>query len=268
MDPQAQTFTGSAATAVAALGNNPVMLPLFILGFAVILVALLAAVSHLRRRAMEQQGSLPDAQLQHWRTLLVDAVGEASQTQGARVNLRNFWRSSGLSKAQRFVVLQDLLRRQVLYRAYDPDRLVAFLQRVRWDFWHLPVAVVRLSDQHWVRLAAGAGAGVVANGDVILVQDSPGAGVVSRSSDVNQTMTQEVTPDLIQGLVEALRTDAKALVSGHDLREQAESLADTLERDSVADRSSAVKKTVSDVLEFTANGAGLWAATLAILGVR
>jgi hypothetical protein len=171
-----------------------------------------------------------------------------------------------LSNAQRFVVMRELLDRQILYAAYSNDRFVAFFQHVNWNILHNPVGVVRLSDQNWQRLASGASAGIVANGDVILVQNSPGAGVVSRSRGATQTIAQDVNPALVEALVQALRRDAQSLVAGHPLREQAESFADTLHRDSLANRWASVKRTMGDVLEFAANGVGLWAATLAVLG--
>jgi predicted type IV restriction endonuclease len=130
----------------------------------------------------------------------------------------------------------------------------------------MPVTVVRLSDLNWQRLASGASAGIIANGDVIIVRDSPGAGVISRSPGATQTLTQEVTLELVQAVIQALQRDAQALVPGNPLREQAESFADTLHRDASMNRWESVKKTLSDVLAFAANGATLWAATFTILG--
>jgi hypothetical protein len=229
------------------------------------LMGLALAYSARRRRRVERRGHMSERDLVHWREELVEAVWDASTTQGAFVTIGKFQKEQGLTTAQRYVVLKELLERQVLYPAYSADGLVAFFQHVRWDFLHLPVTAVRLSEQHWQRLTKGQPAAVVANGDVIFVQDSPGAGVVSRSTNVTQTFTQEVSPALVDAVVEALRSDAGVFAPGHAVRDQAESYADTLQRDAAAGRWTSVRRTLGEVLSFTNNGMGLWAATLAIL---
>lgn len=234
----------------------------------IVLLILVVGFSYLRRRKVEKLGQLPPDELLHWRTSLVELVGEASQTRGAHISLHNFWRKTGLTAPQKYVALKPLLAQQVFYPAYSSDKLVASFQRIRWNLLHFPVSFVRLSDLNWQKLASGESAGIVASGDVIFVQNSPGTGIMSRSKGGRQTIKQEWTPTLVHELASALRHDAMALRSGHPLREQAESYADTLERDVSANRWESVKRTANDVLEFAANGAGFWAATLTILGVR
>lgn len=92
----------------------------------------------------------------------------------------------------------------------------------------------------------------------------------SRSPHATQTITQQfrsdVTPELVSAVIEALQSDAAALVPGNPLRQQAESYADLLRHDVAMGRTDAIKRTLGDVLAFAANSAGLWASTLAILG--
>jgi hypothetical protein len=261
-----QNSLGSIALSIGEMDQNFLLRCLVGAALAlIVLMGLALAFSAHRRKRVVRQGQMSERDLLDWRKELVEAVGEASKTRGASVSLRGFRQESGLSKAQFYVVLQDLLKRQVFYCVYSSDKFVAFFQHVRWDFFHLPVTVVRLSEQNWQRLTNGTSAGIVANGDVILVQDSPGAGVVSRSTNVTQSFTREVSPDFVGALAQALRADSAGLVPGHALREQAESYADTLERDAAAGRWTSVRRTACAVLEFTANGMGLWAATIAIL---
>jgi hypothetical protein len=261
-----QDASGSAAITLSDVDQS-----FFVKAVAVIALSMLAlmgvalAYSTRRRRSVERRGQMPERDLLHLREELIEAVWDASTTQGAFIRIRKFQKERGLTTAQHYVVLKELLERQVLYPAYSADGLVAFFQHVRWDFLHLPVTAVRLSEQHWQQMTKGQPAGIAANGDVIFVQDSPGAGVVSRSTNVTQTFTQEVSPALVDAVARALRNDAGVFAPGHTVREQAESYADTLERDAAAGRWTSVRRTLGEVLAFTNNGMGLWAATLAIL---
>ena len=254
-------------------GANPLAGPFggLILGVLIGLVllgGLLLAVPALLRRRAARLGELPEETLREIRADLVAKVGEASQTQGSSISLRGFWRGTGMTRPQRFVVLSDLLRRQVFYAVYSTDGVTAFVRRLFWDFLAFPVSWVRLSDQNWQRLASGASPSVVANGDVVIVQGSPGAGVIVNSPRSTQTITVEPDTEFVLALVTALRNDSQALMPGHALREQAESYADALENDAAAGRASSVKRTISSIVEFVSNGASLWVSTLSLLGQR
>lgn len=233
----------------------------------VLVLGLLVASARLRRRIV-REGQLDPSILEAERAELVAFVGEHSQAQGQTVLLRKYWRSRGLTRAQRYVVLEDLLNRQVLNAAFSNESVEGFFQGVFWNTLHFPVSAVRLSQLNWQKLASGASAGIVANGDVIIVRDSPGAGVASRSPHANLTISQELSAGTAEALIAALRKDAQGLVPGHELREHAESLADSLERDAAEGRWGSVRRTAQSVLEFASNSAGLWASTLAILGAK
>ena len=109
--------------------NNAIVLTIVMLA---ILLGAVVALPGLRRRRVERLGQMAPEELQRWRADIVKQVGVASQTQGAHVTLRTFWKKTGLSGAQKYVVLKDLLDRQVFYPAFSSDRLVAFFQYVSW----------------------------------------------------------------------------------------------------------------------------------------
>lgn len=232
---------------------------------AAILAVAFFTYTAIRRKLIRKNGSLPEPVLRHWRASLIEQVKEATQSQGMRISLRIFWRGTGLTNANRYVILEPLLERQVLYRAYSTDPVVSFFQRLRWDFLNYPVGSVRLSEKSWIQLASGERPEMVANGDIIVITNSPGAGVQKSSPNAKQTINFEVSPALAAQLADALREDARAIAQQHPVRERAESLADRLEQDSRARRPSSTMQTVQEILAFTSDGAGLWAATLAIL---
>lgn len=111
--------------------------------------------SLLRKRRVERRGQMSESTLHEWRTRLVGEVGERSRTKGASVNLRGFWHRSGLTRPQRYVILSDLLKRQILYPAYSSDGILRFFENVWWHWLHLPVGAVRLSDLDWLAVGLG-----------------------------------------------------------------------------------------------------------------
>jgi hypothetical protein len=233
-----------------------------------VLLIVMVVGSVLRRRSVTRRGQLKPEELRHWRAALVKRVGEASQTKGSRIRLRRFWKKTGLSSANKYVILSDLLERQIFYPVPSATGLVAFVQGVRWNILHLPVTFVRLSDLNWHRIAAGDSPGMVANGDVIVINHSPGAAIANRSPNTTQRIRQELTPEFVTELVRALRQDAERLAPEGIDRELAESLAETLERDLIARRWGSARNTIERVVELASNSAGLLAATLSILGAR
>lgn len=259
------------SASVADLGQpfNSLIFAVILIGGSVILLLLAAmGLSLAGRRKMLTRGRMSKDELQAWRADIVRVVGEASQTQGAHVPLRRYWRGSGLTTANKFVILEDLLKRQVFYRAYSNDTVVSFFQQLSWDWLNRPVSWVRLSEQNWMKLATGTSARIVAGNDVIVIDGSPGAGVQKNSPNATQTITAVDDPSTATRVAKALREDAKALVEDSELRLRAENYA--LELEAHADRSDRenVRATLANVLAFASNSAGLWASTLAILGSR
>jgi hypothetical protein len=222
------------------------------------------------RARMFRTGVLPDAELERYRTYLVEVVGETSRTQGTQVRLRGAWqalnqsRGARLTAAQRYVVLDDLLERGVFKRAYSADSVVRFFQRLRWVELQRPVSVVALSDLDWQRLASGGEASMVANGDIIILRDSPGAGIMSRSPHGRQYLSADLEPQAVIEIVRALRKDAAELREGNPLREQAESYAEHLETELRGGHQARIKEILQDVLSFASNAASLWSSTLSI----
>lgn len=265
-DPLVANQLLSLSTTSPELFFSRVTIVLLIAGGCIIGLLIICMVwSRIGRSRTRAKGALPAPELATLREELVDAVGVASQTQGAHVSLRGFWKDRGLTSAQKFVVLDDLLQRQVFYRAYSNDKVISFFQSLRWDWLNRPVSYVRLSDQHWTKLATGTSPGIVAGKGAIVVQDSPGAGVMSRSPHSTQNTSVEFSPQLVYDVAEALRNDSKALVPDHPLALTAEDFARQLELYAKRSEWENAKATLAEVMTFAANSAGLWASTLAIL---
>lgn len=263
------------ATAASAPLEKLTHVAITVVVVAVIALALWLVASwawrRIARARMLRRGALPDSELHQYRTYLVEVVGEASRAQGRRVKLRGAWkmldgaRGSRLTAAQRYVIVDDLLEREVFQRAYDGDAVVRFFQHLRWVYLQRPVSIVRLSEMDWQRLAAGREASIVANGgDIIVVRDSPGAGIMSRSPDGRQHLRTGLDSEAVIEVVRALRTDAKRLHEGDPLRTQAESYAQDLETELHSGNQARIKGILQDVLSFASNAASLWASTLSI----
>ena len=243
-----------------------------LVAIAILLLVSFTLIKVFARRNKLRKGVLEDGKLERYRALLVESVGERSRTQHAAVPLRKTWtdlaRKQGeeLTGAQRYVILDDLLRRNVLLPAYSTDSVTAFFQGLSWNLLQRPVTRVVLSDLDWQRLASGQKASIVANGgDIIYVNESPGAGVVSRSPHAKQSIEMRLDLDNIERLIHGIESDAASLQPGTPLRLRAERFVIHLRQDSERGDWERVRSTLTELLAFAANAAGLWVSTMAIL---
>lgn len=247
---------------------NPLKYLFWALLILAILLAAFFAISSVIRRIRMKKGFVPEPALSKYREGLVEAVGEASQTKGAQIKLRNFWRGKKLSISQRYFILDSLIRSQVFYKAYSNDKVIAFFQRLSWDFLSRPASWVQLSEQKWTKLASGASPNIVAGNDVIVVSHSPGVALASKSTNVSQRVEINFSQNLVTDVAKALRLDASNLIQGHHLRKEAEAFADQL--DSYARKSewSKAKETLARVVKFAESSASLWASTMQIFAAN
>lgn len=224
------------------------------------------------RRHVRRKGAMPTEELVLYRTRIVEAVGRDSQMKHSVVLLSGAWREFGQARgarftaSERYVILEDLLVRRVLVPMYSGDSLEASIQRIAWNIFQRPVSRVMLSDLSWQRLVTDGQASMVANGgDIIFINGSPGAGVVSRSDRVTMSTESGVDMDYVDRVLQAISVDAASLQPTSELRIRAEQLADDLKRHAAEDDERQVRTVLSELLAFAANSAGLWVATLTLL---
>lgn len=217
-----------------------------------------AALSVATDRRMVRDGAMEEGEAQYLRAEIVRQVGDASTEPRMQIDLRPFWHDLSLTPAQRYVLLKPLLERKVLHAVVPVDRSEAFLTFVARTVLSRPTNWVILNSRDWGRLASGTSAGIVI-GDV--------SGVVQIGDQNRATLTQDITPDFVERLIRALRTDAAAAVLHAPAAERADSLADSLESDLEKHRWSTIVETVKTISGIAASGATIWAATASHLGI-
>ena len=218
-----------------------------------VLFLLITIFSYLRGKKQEHLGRLPKNIKHSVQSELIKAVYDASQQRGTRVKLSNFWKSKNYSSSQRYVILKDLLDRQLFFKAYDPDRIGWFLQFLSWDVFKRPPTRVYLSEQQWQKLSSGAS---IINGDVQIVNNPTGNIQIAGRGAMQTQMNMGLNSQDIFRLIDALRQDCRSLQADPQWREkveEAQSLADHLESDANAGRWKQAQKTAKTALEFAAN---------------
>ena len=235
------------------------------------LIGLVVLVSLGRHFSLMRRGWMPDEHLEWRRDDLLLKVGEATHQYGMPVALRSYWRGAEVTSAQRYVVLHGLFRRRILTPVYSTEKLIEFFQVLSWNVLRMPAGYVRLSEKQWHKLIAPRS--IIADNGSTVVAESHNTSVTAHSPGAFTTATAmtvlpQLTPALIEALVDALRHEAQTFAPGSLPRERAESYADTLERDAAANRWESIKTTTSEVVEFASNLAGLFASTLSVLGFR
>jgi|GEM_PF-7006263 hypothetical protein len=230
-----------------------------------ILFLLLTTFSYLRGKRRENLGRLPEDLKRSVQSELIEAVYDASQQKNTRVKLSAFWESKDYTISQRYVILKDLLDRQLFFKAYDPDSIISFIQRLSWGVFKHPPTWVYLSEQQWQKLSSGAS---IINGDVQIVNNPTGnTQIAGRGATQTQMNTGMNSQDIFR-LIDALRLDSQSLKS--DPRwskemEEAQSLADHLESDANAGRWTQAQQTAKKALEFAANLTTIFANTAQFL---
>ena len=238
-----------------------------IIGVVCVLVSflLLAVFSYLWGRRRENLGRLPDDLKRSVQSELIKVVYNASQQKQTIVKLSGFWKSKDYNTSQRYVILKDLLDRQLFFKAYDLDRISRFLQFLAWDVFKRPPTKVYLSEQQWQKLSSGAS---VINGDIQIVNNPTGnIQIAGRCAMQTQTNTGLNSQDLFR-LIDALRQDCRLLQSDprwSEKVEEAQSLADHMESDANAGRWKQAQKTAKTALEFAANLTTVFANTAQFL---
>ena len=218
-----------------------------------VLFLLITIFSYLRGIKQEHLGRLPKNIKHSVQSELIKAVYDASQQRGTRVKLSNFWKSKNYSSSQKYVILKDLLDRQLFFKAYDPDRIGRFLQFLSWDVFKRPPTKVYLSEQQWQKLSSGAS---IINGDVQIVNIPTGNIQIAGRGAMQTQMNMGLNSQDIFRLIDALRQDCRSLQADPQWREkveEAQSLADHLESDANAGRWKQAQKTAKTALEFAAN---------------
>ena len=230
-----------------------------------ILFLLLTTLSYLQGKRRENLGRLPEDLKHSVQSELIEAVYDASQQKNTRVKLSAFWKSKDYTTSQRYVILKDLLDRQLFFKAYDLDRISRFLQFLAWDVFKYPPTWVYLSEQQWQKLSSGAS---IINGDVQIVNNPTGnMQIAGRGATQTQMNTGMNSQDIFK-LIDALRLDSQSLES--DPRwskevEEAQSQADHLESDANAGRWKQAQQTAKKALEFAANLTTVFANTAQFL---
>lgn len=230
-----------------------------------VLFLLITIFSYLRGKQQENLGRLPNNITHSVQSELIKAVYDASQQRGTRVKLSNFWKSKNYSSSQRYVILKDLLDRQLFFKAYDPDRISRFLQFLAWDVFKRPPTRVYLSEQQWQKLSSGAS---IINGDVQIVNNPTGNIQIAGRGAMQTQMNTGLNSQDIFRLIDALRQDCRSLQADprwSEKVEEAQSLADHLESDANAGRWKQAQKTAKTALEFAANLTTVFANTAQFL---
>lgn len=232
------------------------------------LFLLLIIFSYLRGKRRENLGRLPEDTKRSVQSELIEVVYTASQQKQTIVKLSGFWKSKGYNTSQRYVILKDLLDRQLLFKAYDPYGIGSFFQFLSWDVFKRPPTRVYLSEQQWQKLSSGASGTSIINGDVQIVHNPTGnVQVAGRGATQTQMNTGLNYQDIFR-LIDALRQDCRSLQSDpqwSEKVEEAQSLADHLESDANAGRWKQAQQTAKKTLEFAANLTTVFANTAQFL---
>ena len=238
-----------------------------VIGVICVLVSflLLTVFSYLWGKMRENLGRLPDDLKRSVQNELIEAVYIASQQKQTIVKLSGFWKSKDYNTSQRYVILKDLLDRQLFFKAYDPDRISRFLEFLSWDVFKRPPTRVYLSEQQWQKLSSDAS---IINGDVQIINNPTGNIQIAGRGAMQTQMNTGLNSQDIFRLIDALRQDCRSLQSNPQWREkveEAQSLADHLESDANAGRWKQAQKTAKTALEFAANLTTVFANTAQFL---
>lgn len=235
------------------------MVSAFVLGALVLLFgfALLAGLTSAKTtKSRLARGEMPAEELASAREELVAHVLRASTEQGAAIELKAHWRSTGRDRAQQFVILRQPLEDRILHRALDKEAPIAFVQLIAQDVLSWPPAAVKLNSRDWQRSA-------MPDDARITIREVSG-GVVQVGNRNTATVEQRIDADLVAALINALRTDAATLAPRD--AEQAESFADSLEADMHSKRWTSITTTFAAIAGAAASGTAAWASTVAALG--
>ena len=139
----------------------------------VLLVVVFFVVPKLTRRRALRQGTIPDAEARSVREQLLEAVRQAATEPKTHVDLSGFWKGTGYTSAQRFFILDPLIKGGILTPAWSSDGLINSVQTVGHILAKAPRSVI-LNTRDWTRMATGVSAGVLINGDNLGVVQSGG----------------------------------------------------------------------------------------------
>ena len=221
--------------------------------FAIVVAGTSVAV--LTHRRMVRLGQLAPEELDSIRDELVAAVGDASTEPGARIDLSLFFKSRKLNGPQQYVLLTELLEKKILHEAYPAETSEAIVRMILQKLLSRPARWVRLNTRDWQRLATSPQAQIV-------IREVSG-GIVQVGDHNTAKLSTTTSLEEVNRLIAALRADA-LLLPGPEA-EKAESLADTLERDSSRGRWHVVGEGVKTAASLAASGASMWASTAKIL---
>lgn len=174
------------------------------------------------------------------------------QKEEPRVAIAPFWRAKKFTAAQKYYILEPLLRRNILRPAESQDSVERGVQNFWRNILNRPVGQVVLNERDWLQMAQGA-SGIVINGGMhggIVQQGSGNTAKDARGGDDLEKVLR---------LVQALRMDA---VAQHPAdAEELESLADALEGDARKSRWSQVQRTLDRVAGLVTSSGKVLAAT-------
>lgn len=232
----------------------------------VMVIAYVILILWMRRR-MKTVGYIDDEDAFLIRNDLIDAVKVASKQQRMRVSLRGFWKGRHLKRVQRAFLMRPLLECQILFAAGAEST-----ERSKWELWAqetfwFPPKYVVLNDQDWLRMTSNSvPASVVISGAIhgqVILGDNSGVATVGNNNRLSQKWTGEPDPEFIRLIIGALRHDA--LRQEQTMRQEAESIADSLEADLRNNRWKHIGDTMNLLTGVVANGLVIWATTAGLL---
>jgi hypothetical protein len=228
---------------------DPISLLYVVVACIVGLLAVLVLLAFANRHRLRRKANVPDELRLSLQAALLEAIKTKSANQRTSVNIRRFWRGTGLKAYQRNAVIDPLIESGDVFVDHRVSGSEIWDVAVSW--WNLalyrPPAHLVLSDRTWTRMVheGVSGQSIVIGTFVERTQEvndfsiNTGGGdnigsPVGRSvrvGDVEVTKSSEssgVSTELLAELVSALRTDAVQL-DDPAVRASVRSLADKLE---------------------------------------
>ena len=250
----------------------------------VVILASLATLNgrRLRRHADRAVGGQYDIQ-----AALLDAIKDASANRQTHVDIRPFWRNSGIRASHRTAMVRLLEKSRDVYVVNPPSGMGEFWDGLaRWTrtAFSLPPSHVVLTDRTWERMVheGASGAAIIIErvgimnwqsqstngGDIVgSPQTASGRDATVRTGSVdNERGPQGVLGADLTSLVEALREDARSLPEGPE-RASVRALADKVEDEAGRDEpdEDKVEGMIQRARRYVSDFSGLMRATGSLL---
>lgn len=202
------------------------------------------------QKRVREAGEMPAAELAEYREQLLEIVKSASTRANHQISLKRTWPSFGLTRAQQYAVIAPLLEHQTLHATDVDGRPLTGLAAFEQKFLLVPPPVVMLSERAWNE--------VIQPKKEPTFQFAENHGIIQVGNE-NDAKIANYPLNNVSGIIDALRSDGPHLHS--DMREQAESWADSLEGDLANGRMKSVSRTLAAVASVVTGAAGIWTAT-------